>query len=71
MPPADQSRDRPLVEGRDYRIDTRGNLVFTARYLRERGDCCGNKCRNCPFGWRNVPTSRRVAGEPQPPLDGE
>ena len=24
-------------------------LVFTAAYLRKRGNCCGNDCRHCPY----------------------
>lgn len=41
-----------LIEGRDYVIEN-GNLVFTAYYLRERGHCCGNGCRNCPYSFDN------------------
>jgi hypothetical protein len=39
-----------LIEGVDYTFDERGCLVFTAAYLLRRGTCCGNGCRNCPFG---------------------
>ena len=60
-----------LIEGRDYRLDARGCMVFTAAFLRARGVCCGAKCRNCPFGWENVLPEDRVKGEPQPPLDRE
>ncbi|MEM8874374.1 MAG: DUF5522 domain-containing protein [Planctomycetota bacterium] len=45
---------RSLQEGRDYEIDERGYLVFTALYLLERGECCGSGCKNCPFNYRNV-----------------
>ena len=24
-------------------------VVFTALYHIQRGDCCGNKCKHCPF----------------------
>ena len=58
-----------LVEGEDYYIDALGHFVFTASYLRKRNACCGNKCRNCPYGWIKVPRCRKVEGEPQPPLD--
>ena len=62
---------RNLVEGRDFRIDHEGRLVFTAAYLLKRGACCGEKCRNCPFGWEFVPRDELIKGEPQPPLDEE
>ena len=38
----------PLVEGRDYVMEN-GLLVFTREYLLTR-PCCGNGCRNCPYG---------------------
>jgi len=58
-----------LIEGHDYLIDSSGQLVFTARFLLSRGECCGNKCRNCPFNWVNVPPGRKRVGEPSPPID--
>jgi biotin synthase-like enzyme len=30
-----------------YIDDTR--VVFTALYHIQRGECCGNKCKHCPF----------------------
>jgi Family of unknown function (DUF5522) len=38
----------PLVEGSDYVMEG-GLLVFTREYLLTR-PCCGNGCRNCPYG---------------------
>ena len=26
-----------------------GLFVLTATYLRDRGTCCGNGCRHCPY----------------------
>ena len=40
--------DLKLVEGEDYEMEG-PYLVFTAAYLRKRGYCCGNGCRNCPW----------------------
>lgn len=40
----------PLVEGVDYTVEN-GLYVFTAHYLRKRGYCCQNACRNCPYGF--------------------
>ena len=39
-----------LQQPEDYYIDPNGLLVFTEKYLLERGFCCGNGCRHCPYG---------------------
>jgi len=45
---ANGSSKLQLVEGRDYYLE--GNLmVFTAHYLLQRGFCCENDCRHCPY----------------------
>ena len=52
---------RQLKEGIDYTILPDGRLVFTAKYLLDRGFCCGNGCLNCPYDYLNVPEPRRSA----------
>ena len=37
-----------LKEGLHYYIEE-GNYVFTELYHRERGHCCRNGCRHCPY----------------------
>lgn len=32
-----------------YRDPFTGLFVMTARYLADRGYCCGNGCRHCPY----------------------
>lgn len=32
-----------------YTDPASGLFVLTARYLRERGYCCGTGCRHCPY----------------------
>ena len=54
----------PLLPGRDY-TDEGGLYVFTADYLRRRGYCCENACRNCPYGF----TRPVVPHEASPPDD--
>lgn len=39
----------------DYYINSKGQWVFTAEYLKKRGFCCGSKCLHCPFNHENVP----------------
>jgi len=40
-----------LVEGEDYYFEGRF-MVFTEKFLRERGYCCESGCRHCPYGYR-------------------
>lgn len=41
---------RTLVEGVDFYYED-GLMVLTSKYLVERGYCCENGCRNCPYGY--------------------
>lgn len=38
----------PLIEGLDFYFED-GLMVLTSRYLLNRGYCCGNGCRHCPY----------------------
>jgi len=42
------------IEGIHYYINEDGLVVMTENFLRERGYCCGNGCKHCPFGYANV-----------------
>jgi len=37
-----------IIENVHYYLEN-GRVVFTALFHLERGTCCGNKCRHCPF----------------------
>ncbi|MBV9217391.1 MAG: hypothetical protein JO053_14575 [Acidobacteria bacterium] len=43
------SVSKTFVEGRDFYFEN-GLMVLTGTYLLERGYCCGNQCRHCPYG---------------------
>lgn len=45
----DYYNERPLIEGEDYEMDPRGFRIFLSKYHKDRGYCCGNGCRHCPF----------------------
>ncbi len=47
-PEITKKQDEPLQEGRDFILE-RGFMVLTSEYLLQRGYCCGNGCRNCPY----------------------
>jgi uncharacterized protein DUF5522/cysteine-rich CWC protein len=39
----------PALKEEDYYLDENGNVVFTASYHLNRGLCCRNGCRHCPY----------------------
>jgi Family of unknown function (DUF5522) len=49
-----------LIEGIDYYVNDQGYVVLTAKYLLDRGYCCGNGCLHCPYNYENVPEPRRT-----------
>lgn len=59
---------RAPVEGEDFYYEG-PYLVFTAKFLRDRGYCCENGCRHCPYGFvldrrADVPSTDGSGGEP-------
>ena len=52
---------RPWIESEDYYINEQGLVTLTSKYLLERGYCCGNGCRHCPFNYEAVPEPKRSA----------
>jgi hypothetical protein len=44
-----------------YMDDTR--VVFTALYHVQRGECCGNKCKHCPYTPKHQKGSVELAKE--------
>lgn len=43
---------KTFVEGIDYYFEN-DLMILTARFLFERGYCCQNNCRNCPYKTRS------------------
>ncbi|HCK22520.1 MAG TPA: hypothetical protein DHW15_10255 [Bacteroidetes bacterium] len=60
--------NKRLQEGVDFYFDKNGLLVFTAHYLTERGYCCGNGCRHCPYS-DNSPAANNVTGKQKPAVN--
>ncbi|WP_301922063.1 DUF5522 domain-containing protein [Ferruginibacter sp.] len=46
-----------MVEGTDFYYNEQGYVVFTAAWHLQRGSCCGNGCKHCPFNYINVPNT--------------
>ena len=62
---------RTLTEGVDFYYEG-PYMVFTEKFLRERGYCCESGCRHCPWGFqrgvrRDVPVD---AADDEEPSDG-
>lgn len=47
------------TEGIHYYINEQGLVVLTARFHLERGYCCGNGCKHCPYDYERVPEPKR------------
>ena len=43
-----ETKSDKFIEGVDYYFEN-GLMILTAHFLRKRGYCCGNGCRNCPY----------------------
>ena len=50
---------KELTEGIHYYINEDGFIVLTEQYHLERGYCCGNGCKHCPYNYENVEEPRR------------
>ena len=42
-----------LILNLDYYINSDGDLVFTEKYLIDRGHCCQSGCAHCPYGYKD------------------
>ncbi len=45
-------------EGVDFYYE-KGLMVLTEKFLRDRGYCCGNGCRHCPYPDSERPPRQR------------
>ncbi|MFB6457755.1 DUF5522 domain-containing protein [Chitinophaga sp. Hz27] len=51
---------QPLVEKIDFYYNEQGYMVFTEKFHLDRGYCCGNGCRHCPYDFEKVPEPKRT-----------
>ena len=50
---------KKLIETVDFYYNELGFIVLTEKYHLDRGNCCGNGCRHCPYDYLNVEESRK------------
>lgn len=49
-----------LKEIEDFYYNEEGFIVLTKQYHLNKGVCCGNGCKHCPYDYINVPGPRRM-----------
>lgn len=49
----------PIGEEALYYFDKKGLLVFTEKYHVDRGFCCQNGCKHCPYGFEKENVSKQ------------
>jgi len=61
-----------LAEGEDYYYNEQGYIVLTEKYHLQKGFCCGNGCRHCPYNYEKVPEPKRseLLSLATPPKEG-
>ena len=47
------------VEGTDFYYNESGLMVLTEKFHLDRGSCCGNGCKHCPFNYERVPEPKK------------
>ena len=48
-----------LTEGVDFYYNEEGFIVLTEKYHLDKGFCCGNGCKHCPYDYEAVPEPKR------------
>lgn len=48
------------IKDEHYYYNEQGLIVLTEKYHKQRGYCCGNECRHCPYGHINVPKKKKL-----------
>ncbi len=51
---------KQLTEGIDFYYNESGYIVLTEQYHLDRGYCCGNGCKHCPYDYDQVPEPLRT-----------
>lgn len=51
--------ENKLKEGVDFYFNEQGFVVLTEKYHLDKGFCCGNGCKHCPYEYEAVPEPMR------------
>ena len=45
---------RKELDPDDFYYSEEGYIIFTSKYLLNRGYCCQNGCKHCPYGFNKA-----------------
>ncbi len=48
-----------IKEGEDFYYNEDGYMVLTEKFHLQKGYCCGNGCKHCPYDYEAVPEPKR------------
>ena len=50
---------KKVIENIHYYLEN-GKVIFTQQFHLDRGFCCGNKCRHCPFYPKHLKDTTKI-----------
>ena len=53
---------KEFIKDVDYYLEE-GFVIFTEKYHLERGECCGNDCRHCPYEPQNIKGNKMLQND--------
>jgi hypothetical protein len=56
------SEKKDFIQGIHYYLEG-DRVIFTSLFHLERGQCCGNGCRHCPYKPRHVKGGKIISQE--------
>ena len=55
---------KDFIEGIHYYVEG-DRVIFMALFHIQRGSCCGNGCRHCPYDPKHIKNNKKLFGEPK------
>lgn len=60
--PLEQEGKKDFIQGIHYYLEG-DRVIFTSLFHLQRGQCCGNHCRHCPFEPRHKHGTKNISQE--------
>lgn len=50
---------KKLIKDVDYYVEN-DRVIFTKKFHKDRGQCCGNGCRHCPYEPKHIKNNKKL-----------